>query len=139
MRKDPLDIVQMLAEISELEKSREVADSLVRLSAERERLALLEQYLSEYSDGPENEALDIEKLRSKRTFLTALAQAIGDQSASIDQINAVLGRRIETWREARANKKAVGRLTTKRAHAQALAEERYQQAEADAAGQRQRR
>lgn len=139
MRKDPLDVVRMLAEIAELEKSRDVADSLVRLSAERERLALLEQYLQEYAGSTADEALDIEKLRNRRSFLNALAKAIGDQGASIDQINSVLEQRIANWREARASSKAVSRLASKRARTRRNAEERRQQLEADASGQRTQR
>lgn len=131
MRRDPLNIVQMLAEIAELEKSRAVADSLVKLSAERERLALLEQYLDEYAANRENESVDIEKLKSRSSFLSALTQAIGDQSSSIDQINTILEQRIETWREARANSKAVSRLTERRTQTRVRLQERREQAEID--------
>lgn len=131
MRRDPLNIVQMLAEIAELEKSRAVADSLVKLSAERERLALLEQYLDEYAASRENESVDIEKLKSRSSFLSALTQAIGDQSSSIDQINTILEQRIETWREARANSKAVSRLTERRTQTRVRLQERREQAEID--------
>ena len=139
MQKDPLNIVQFLAEIAELEKSREVADSLVKLSAQRERLALLEQYLSDYSGFRQDEAVDIESLRTRRGFLSALAEAIGDQNATLEQASAALDRHIETWRTARANSQALGKLTDKRARVRAQVEESRLQREADAHGQRQRR
>jgi flagellar export protein FliJ len=136
MRKDPLDAVKMLAEISELKKSREVADSIVNLSAARERLVLLQTYLDEYAARSGDGATDIERLKSQQTFLSALAQAIGDQSASIEQTHAVLERRIELWRTARANTQAVSRLTEKRAQARRQRDESREQSELDAAGQR---
>ena len=129
MKKDPLKIVELLAEVAELEKSRQVADSLVRLSAERERLALLEQYLSEYGYEAAAEVTDIESLNAKRGFLNALAQAIGDQSASVDQLNSTLERHIETWRNARANTAAVGKLTGRRSVEHARKRERAEQHE----------
>lgn len=136
MKKEPLDAVKMLAEIAELEKSREVADSILHLTASRERLALLEEYLNEYSDAASNGSTDIERLRSQRTFIGALAQAIGDQGATIAQNSAVLEQRIETWRTARANSSAVGKLTEKRAKVKRERMEKLEQAELDAAGQR---
>ena len=136
MKKEPLDAVKMLAEIAELEKSRDVADSIVNLTAARERLALLEEYLNEYANSARSGSTDIERLRSQRTFIGALAQAIGDQSASIAQTSAVLEQRIETWRTARANSTAVGKLTEKRAAVRRQREEKLEQAELDAAGQR---
>jgi flagellar export protein FliJ len=138
MRKDPLNAVKMLAEISELAKSRDVADSMLDLSAARERLALLEEYLSEYAQISDSGTTDIERLKSQRTFLGALAQAIGDQNASVEQTYALLEKRIEHWREARASSKAVDRLTEKRAIVQRQREENLEQIELDAAGQRQR-
>lgn len=136
MRKDPLNAVKMLAEIAELEKSREVADSIVNLSAARERLDMLEAYLVEYAARPGAGATDIERLKSQRAFLSALAQAIGDQSASVEQTYALLEKRIETWRAARAGTKAVNRLTEKRVQAQRRRDDLQEQSELDAAGQR---
>jgi len=136
MKKEPLDAVKMLAEITELEKSRDVADSILHLSAARERLAVLEEYLDEYANAASSGSTDIERLRSQRTFIGALAQAIGDQGATIAQNNAVLEQRIETWRTARANKSAVSKLTEKRTQVKRQREEKAEQAELDAAGQR---
>ena len=138
MKKEPLDAVKMLAEIAELEKSRDVADSILKLTAARERLALLEEYLEEYADSARSGSTDIERLISQRTFIGAQAQAIGDQGATIAQSNAVLEQRIETWRTARANSTAVSKLTEKRADVQRRREEKLEQAELDAAGQRRR-
>lgn len=133
MNKDPLSVVKMLADIAELEKSREVANSIVRLSAERERLALLEQYLDEYGPGASGLATDIESLRTRRNFLYSLAAAIGDQSASIEQTQAILLRHIETWRSARANARAVNKLTERRSAEKARSRDRIEQNDLDAA------
>jgi flagellar export protein FliJ len=129
----------MLAEMSELEKSRDVADSIMNLSAARERLALLEQYLNEYSESKSDGSTDIEQLKSKQSFLGALAQAIGDQNVSVEQSYAMLEARIEHWRTARANTKAVNQLTEKRSEARRRADDAREQTELDAAGQRPRR
>ena len=138
MKKEPLDTVKMLAELKELEKSRDVADSIVNLSTARERLALLEAYLDEYAAPSNSESTDIERVKSKHSFLGALAQAIGDQSDSVEQTYAVLEKRIANWRTARANSQAVDRLTDKRAQVRLRQEENREQTELDAAGRRPR-
>ena len=139
MKKDPLQAVKMLAEMSEQKKSRAVADSITNLSAARERLALLEQYLSEYSGVKADGSTDIERLKSQQSFLGALAQAIGDQNTSVEQSYVLLEARIEHWRAARANSKAVNQLTEKRAEVRRKKVDQQEQIELDAAGQRQRR
>ena len=79
--KDPLELVQMLADVAELKKSQQVAASMVNLSAEAERLTLLEQYLGEYLEQSNKQKgeLDIALMKSRHEFIDALTKAIGNQ------------------------------------------------------------
>lgn len=127
-RKDPLTIVQRLADMAEVRKSQQVAASIASLSAEEERLAVLERYLAEYqAAGAKDRQLAIAALRSRSDFITALSQAVRTQSEQVRRLRVQFEHRLTLWREAKAKASAVerfaGRRESQRKRATAKAEQ----------------
>lgn len=127
-RKDPLAVVKQLADMSELEKSQQVAASIASLSAEEQRLAVLERYLAEYQVGdPRKALLGIGDLKSRHDFIAALSSAVRTQSDQVRQLRAQFEHKLTLWRDAKAKASAVDRFAGRREHerdrAQAKAEQ----------------
>ena len=134
-RKDPLSIVKQLADIAELKKSQQVAASIVVLSEEEQRLAVLERYLEEYRiDASEQTLLGITALKSRRDFLAALDAAVREQGAQVTRLRAQLERKLHSWRGAKAKANAVGRFTDRREDQLQRARARAEQAVLDDSG-----
>ena len=135
MRKDPLQLVKMLADISELEKSQYVATSMMQLSAEKQRLALLEQYLEEYCQGAAPDTVvDIGKLTSSRGFIDALTKAVVEQSDQVARLSQQFEQRLDTWRAAKAKSTAVDNFASRKQQTRMLEESRREQSSLDEAG-----
>lgn len=128
MRKDPLKLVKMLADIAELEKSQHVASSLMRLSAEKQRLALLEQYLAEYQNNIEPGAsVDVERVRSTQGFVQALTKAVDEQGEAVDRIVGEYQRGLDGWRAAKAHAKTVDEFDGRRVQQETIERTRREQ------------
>lgn len=134
--KDPLDLVQMLAEAAELEKSQHVAASMRSLSAEERRLELLERYLEEYRGAalPTGMASDIATLQSRRHFLEALRKAVLDQGAQVSRLRAQFERELDVWRTAKAKANAVEQFAGRKSAKKQLEEARREQTQIDESG-----
>jgi flagellar export protein FliJ len=134
--KDPLDLVQMLAEAAELEKSQQVAASMRSLGAEERRLALLERYLEEYRGAavPAGTASDIATLQSRRHFLEALRKAVQEQGAQVSRLRAQFEQQLDFWRTAKAKANAVEQFAGRRSAKKQLEETRREQAQIDESG-----
>ena len=114
-RKDPLNVVQRLADMAELRKSQQVAVSIASLSAEERRLAVLERYLAEYQEaGAKDRQLAIGALRTRSDFIAALSQAVRTQSEQVRQLRLQFEQRLTLWREAKAKASAVERFADRR-------------------------
>ena len=139
-RKDPLSIVKQLADITELEKSQQVALSIATLSAEEQRLAVLERYLAEYRGGEISEAaLAIDLLRSRHDFIAALDAAVRTQSEQVEQLRAQFERKLTSWRDAKAKVGAVDRFAGRREAERERVRARAEQAQLDDTGRWSRR
>ena len=139
-RKDPLSIVKQLADIAELEKSQQVAASIATLSAEEQRLAVLERYLAEYRGGQvAEETLAVDVLRSRQDFIAALDDAVRTQSHQVKQLRAQFEQRLTLWRDAKAKVSAVERFAGRREAERDRARARAEQTALDESGRWSRR
>jgi flagellar FliJ protein len=134
--KDPLDLVQMLAEAAELEKSQQVAVSMRSLNTEQQRLAMLERYLEEYRGGAAaaGSSSDINALKTKRNFLEALDKAVQDQGAQVSRLRAQFEQQLDVWRAAKAKANAVEQFAGRKSAKKALEEARREQTRLDESG-----
>jgi flagellar export protein FliJ len=134
--RDPLDIVQKLAAATELEKSQLVAASMRSLSAQERRLAMLEQYLEEYSARatPVTGTADIAALQARGHFLAALRKAVQDQGAEVRRLRVQFEAQVDVWRSAKAKVSAVEQFTGRREARRQIDEARREQAQIDESG-----
>jgi len=134
--RDPLDLVQKLAAAAEIEKSQQVAASMRSLSAQERRLAMLEQYLDEYSAGaaPTVGVADVTALQARGHFLAALRKAVDDQGAEVRRLRAQFEVQVDVWRNAKAKVSAVEQFAGRRQARQQLEEARREQAQIDESG-----
>ena len=137
--KDPLKLVQMLADVAELEKSQKVAVSMAHLTEEARRLEVLEQYLCEYREqsAGSGRELDIGQVTRRHAFIDALMRAVSDQGHRVTVLRKELESTLGLWRDAKSRVSALKEYTGRIDDQERLrAERREQNVLDDMAGRR---
>ena len=131
--KDPLKLVQTLADAAEFENSQKVAASVAHLSAEAQRLAVLEQYLSEYRDRRTDNGgtLDVAYMTRQHEFVAALTRAISDQDRRVTDLREQFESTLGLWRDAKSKVSALKQYTGRIDDRERLRSERKEQSTLD--------
>ncbi len=111
-RRNRMQVLQKLAEHTEAEASRRLAERLKLLNAEERRLEQIRNYLADYSGNsqPNPPAMTISALRSNRGFMERLRNAADEQRGNVETQRHQAEQHAAQWRAARARSLALERL-----------------------------
>ncbi|MEZ5563345.1 MAG: flagellar export protein FliJ [Gammaproteobacteria bacterium] len=109
-RRNRMQILQKLAEHSEAEASRRLAERLRLLDADEKRLEQIRSYLADYSGNKPDSAMTIGTLRSNRGFMERLRNAVDEQRGTVETQRHQAEQHAAQWRAARARSLALERL-----------------------------
>ena len=109
-RRNRMQVLQKLAEHTEAEASRRLAERLKLLSADEKRLEQIRGYLADYSGSNQNCAMTIGALRSNRGFMERLRNAVDEQRGTVETQRHQAEQHAAQWRAARARSLALERL-----------------------------
>lgn len=111
-RRNRMQVLQKLAEYTEAEASRRLADRLKQLNAEERRLEQIRNYLADYSGNSQANppAMTISALRSNRGFMERLRNAADEQRGNVETQRHQAEQHATQWRVARARSLALERL-----------------------------
>ncbi|MGH8230725.1 MAG: flagellar export protein FliJ [Steroidobacteraceae bacterium] len=134
-----LQPVSALAEEAERECAAQVAAIQARLLEAERRREDLKRYLGEYQSMYQHRAsagMGATGMRDYQTFIARLGEAVRQQDAVIEQLQADCARARARWLEAAARKSAVSKVIAKAHSEEQKLEERRSQKESDEHGQR---
>ena len=111
-RRNRMQVLQKLAEHTEAEASRRLAERLKLLDADEKRLEQIRSYLADYSGGSQGSspAMTISALRSNRGFMERLRNAVDEQRGNVEIQRHQAEQHAAQWRAARARSLALERL-----------------------------
>ena len=109
-RRNRMQVLQKLAEHTEAEASRRLAERLKLLSADEKRLEQIRSYLADYSGSTQNTAMTIGALRSNRGFMERLRDAVDEQRGTVETQRHQADQHAAQWRAARARSLALEQL-----------------------------
>jgi flagellar FliJ protein len=109
-KRNRMQVLQKLAEHTEAEASRRLAERLKLLGADEKRLEQIRSYLADYSGSPRNTAMTIGALRSNRGFIERLRNAVDEQRGTVETQRHQAEQQAAQWRAARARSLALEQL-----------------------------
>jgi flagellar FliJ protein len=109
-KRNRMQILQKLAEHTEAEASRRLAERLKLLGADEKRLEQIRSYLADYSGSTRNTAMTIGALRSNRGFVERLRNAVDEQRGTVETQRHQAEQQAAQWRAARARSLALEQL-----------------------------
>ena len=111
-RRNRMQVLQKLAEHTEAEASRRLAERLKLLDADEKRLEQIRSYLADYSGSSQgnSSAMTISALRSNRGFMARLRDAVDEQRGNVETQRHQAEQHAAQWRAAHARSLALERL-----------------------------
>lgn len=111
-RRNRMQVLQKLAEHTEAEASRRLAERLKLLDADEKRLEQIRSYLADYSGSRQGNspAMTISALRSNRGFMARLRDAVDEQRGNVETQRHQAEQHAAQWRAARARSLSLERL-----------------------------
>lgn len=111
-RRNRMQVLQKLAEHTEAEASRRLAERLKLLDGDEKRLEQIRSYLADYSGGSQGNspAMTSSTLRSNRGFMERLRNAVDEQRGNVEIQRHQAEQHAAQWRAARARSLALERL-----------------------------
>lgn len=139
-RRNRLHSLQRLAEFTEAENSRLLADQLRALDGEERRLTQIHSYLAEYADSTVRQSgtTTVGALRGQRNFVDRLREAAKAQTGAVEQQRQQVEQQTGRWRTARSRAAGLQRLAEKADQREEERRGRIEQARLDEVGSRQR-
>lgn len=132
-RRNRMQVLQKLAEHTEAEASRRLAERLRLLDADEKRLEQIRSYLADYSGSSQgnSSAMTISALRSNRGFMARLRDAVDEQRGNVETQRHQAEQHAAQWRAAPARSLALERLGERMAERKRQRRDRLEQLRLD--------
>ena len=132
-RRNRMQVLHKLAEHTEAEASRRLAERLKLLDADEKRLEQIRSYLADYSGSSQgnSSAMTISALRSNRGFMARLRDAVDEQRGNVETQRHQAEQHAAQWRAARARSLALERLGERIAERERQRRDRLEQLRLD--------